>query len=370
VQLVRGSSAREDPLSREALFRQVVTLVGAVMLGFLSMALRETDGTNTGVLVFASIATAVTVIATMLVPWHRLHHAFHTVVPIVFLVVAYLARHATGGADSAYAQLALLPVFCVAVYGNRIELAGMVFAAGAVLVAPLVGNGLVDQAWVQALASLVGGSAVAFVIHRFLGQLRHQANRLQVVAGTDSLTGAANRRAWDEELSMSLVRAARAGMPLSIALLDVDRFKEFNDRHGHQAGDRLLKEAAAAWRGILRATDVLARIGGDEFAVLLPGCALDMAATIAEHLRSAVPSSAGCSVGVAAWDGSESSLGLVARADRALYDAKERGRDRVVITSDDGVRIELANGIPRAYRVQRDEPAAKRESPAPKHRAL
>jgi len=355
VQLVRGSSARQDPLSREALFRQVATLVGAVLLGFLSIALREVDGKTTGLLVEALIATATTVIVTLIMPWNRLPHVLHTLVPIVFLVVAYLARQATGGADSAYAQLALLPVFCVAVYGTRLELGVIILAAAAVLATPLLGHGAPYQAWVQTLAMLLGGSAVALVIHRFLGQLRHQANRLQVVAGTDSLTGAANRRAWDEELSMALVRAARAGMPLSIALLDVDHFKEFNDRHGHQAGDRLLKEAAAAWRGILRATDVLSRIGGDEFAALLPGCALDMAATIAEHMRAAVPATAGCSVGVAAWDGQETSLGLVARADRALYDAKERGRDRVVITSDDGVRIELANGIPRAYRDHRDE---------------
>jgi diguanylate cyclase (GGDEF)-like protein len=317
------------------------------------MALGEAEPESSGLLVQASTVTAATVIATLMVPWHRLALRLHTLVPLVFLLVAYLARRATGGADSAYAQLALLPVFCVAVYGTRLELGAVIAAAAAALAVPLAEQGASSQAWVQTGALLFGGSAVALVVYRFLDRLRHQASRLQTVAGTDPLTGAANRRAWDDELSSCLARAARDGVPLSMALLDLDHFKEYNDRHGHQGGDRLLKEAAAAWRGILRVTDVLARIGGDEFAVLLPGCALEMAATISDRLRAAVPAAAGCSVGVAVWDARETALEFVGRADRALYDAKERGRDRVVITSDDGVRVELADGIPRAYRDQR-----------------
>jgi diguanylate cyclase (GGDEF)-like protein len=352
VQLRRRGTGRPDPLSREALFRQVGALVGAVLLGFLSMAVREVDADRTGLLVQASTVTAATVVATLVLPWHRLPNLAHALVPFVFLIVAYLARQATGGADSAYAQLALLPVFWVAVYGSRIELAAMILAAGGLLMMPLLDGGATDQAWVSTFAMLFGGSSVAFLVHRFFNQIRHQNTRLQAFAGTDPLTGAANRRAWDEELSIALVRGARDGLPLSMALIDIDDFKGFNDRHGHQSGDRLLKESAAAWRSILRASDVLARIGGDEFAVLLPGCALEVAASIADRLRAAVPSSAGCSVGVAMWDPRETSTELVARADLALYEAKSLGRDRVVITSDDGVRIEVTDGVPRAYRNQ------------------
>jgi diguanylate cyclase (GGDEF)-like protein len=344
---------RQDPLSREALFRQVGALIGAVLLGFLSMAMREVGSRETGILVQASTLTAATVIATLFVPWHRLPYFLHALVPFVFLFVAFLARQATGGVDSAYAQLALLPVFWVAVYGARWELGTIFAAAGVVLTVPLLGATRLDQAWVPAVAMLFGGGAVALVVHRFITQIRRQNNRLQLVAGTDPLTGAANRRAWDDELTSALARAARDGVPLSMALIDIDQFKEYNDRYGHQGGDRLLKEAAAAWRNILRVTDVLARIGGDEFAILLPGCALEMAATIADRLRAAVPSPAGCSVGVAMWDPRESALGFVARVDRALYEAKDRGRDRVVITSDDGVRVELADGLPHAYRDER-----------------
>ena len=97
-------------------------------------------------------------------------------------------------------------------------------------------------------------------------------DRLERMARTDELTGLTNRRAWDLELARELVRADRDDAPLAIAMLDLDRFKDYNDRLGHQAGDRLLKEAAGAWRGVLRETDLLARYGGEEFAIALPGC--------------------------------------------------------------------------------------------------
>jgi diguanylate cyclase (GGDEF)-like protein len=125
----------------------------------------------------------------------------------------------------------------------------------------------------------------------------------------------ANRRAWDDELPQELARAARSGRPLCVALLDLDHFKAYIDRHGHQAGDRLRK------------TDPLARYGGEEFAVLLPDCGLDSGVEIAERLRTAPPEGT-CSIGLAACDGHEAAAHLVARADRALYAAKESGRNR------------------------------------------
>jgi diguanylate cyclase (GGDEF)-like protein len=137
----------------------------------------------------------------------------------------------------------------------------------------------------------------------------------------------ANRRAWDEELPRELARAARSGRPLCLALLDLDHFKAYNDRHGHLAGDRLLKAAAAAWGGKLRKTDLLARYGGEEFSLLLPDCQLDKGLEIAERLRTAQPEGT-CSIGVAAWDGRESADQLLTRADRALYAAKAGGRNR------------------------------------------
>ncbi len=156
-------------------------------------------------------------------------------------------------------------------------------------------------------------------------------DRLERMAHTDDLTGLINRRAWDLELEREVARARRDGAPLAVAMLDLDRFKEYNDRHGHQAGDRVLREAASAWRAVLRETDLLARYGGEEFAVALPGCDADRAGLLVNRLREVTPAGQSCSAGLACWDGSESAEQLLGRADTALYDAKHTGRDRIVV---------------------------------------
>ena len=153
--------------------------------------------------------------------------------------------------------------------------------------------------------------------------------RLEVAARTDDLTGLLNRRAWDEELGRELSRADRDGGSLCVAILDLDRFKQYNDSHGHQAGDRFLKQMAGTWTQTLRAGDILARYGGEEFALALPGTNLEHARQMLERLRESLPEGQTCSAGVCCWDGSESAESLTARADTALYAAKEAGRDQV-----------------------------------------
>jgi diguanylate cyclase (GGDEF)-like protein len=118
-------------------------------------------------------------------------------------------------------------------------------------------------------------------------------------------------------------------------MLDLDRFKAYNDEHGHQTGDRLLKAAAGAWRGQLRATDVLARYGGEEFSLVLPRCEPEDALVLLTRLREATPEEQTVSVGLAMWDGEEAPESLIARADEALYEAKNGGRNQVVIASRD-----------------------------------
>jgi diguanylate cyclase (GGDEF)-like protein len=154
--------------------------------------------------------------------------------------------------------------------------------------------------------------------------------QLQETARTDDLTGLPNRRAWEQELPRELSRAARDSRPVCVAMLDLDRFKRFNDDRGHQAGDRLLKQAASAWSGKLRTSDMLARYGGEEFSLLLPGCTLADAETLVQRLRSAMPDGETVSAGIACWDETESADELVGRADTALYAAKRGGRDRLV----------------------------------------
>jgi diguanylate cyclase (GGDEF)-like protein len=151
-------------------------------------------------------------------------------------------------------------------------------------------------------------------------------DRLRETARTDALTGLPNRRVWEEDLGRELARARRHGGSLCLVMLDLDRFKAFNDAHGHPAGDRLLADTAAAWRPIMRATDTLARYGGEEFAVLLPHSELPAAEAVVERLLDAVPLAQTASAGVAVWDGEESAEALLERADAALYAAKHAGR--------------------------------------------
>lgn len=172
-----------------------------------------------------------------------------------------------------------------------------------------------------------------------------QANRqLEQLSLTDGLTGAANRRHFDQALHLEWTRAAREGLPLALALIDIDHFKRYNDTYGHQEGDRCLQQVAAALaRSALRPGDLVARYGGEEFAVILANTDLSGAQMVGERLRDeiaalAIPhanSSAGAcvslSVGVAAQLSGDydSPAALIAAADRALYRAKERGRNRV-----------------------------------------
>jgi EAL domain-containing protein (putative c-di-GMP-specific phosphodiesterase class I) len=114
-------------------------------------------------------------------------------------------------------------------------------------------------------------------------------------------------------------------------MLDLDHFKIFNDEQGHLAGDRILQTVVTSWLAVLRGGDVLSRYGGEEFAVLLSGCRLDTAASIVERLRELVPRGLTCSAGVAQWDGAESVTALMSRCDAALYEAKARGRNRMVV---------------------------------------
>lgn len=160
---------------------------------------------------------------------------------------------------------------------------------------------------------------------------RRAREDLRDLASTDPLTGLRNRRAWDERLVVEFARARRSGRSLSVALLDLDRFKAYNDRHGHQAGDRLLADTSAGWQAQLRGSDLLCRFGGDEFALLLPDCGADCAHTIVARLQASTDPEIGCSAGLAVWDGAEDADALLARADAALYAQKAAGRGGVTV---------------------------------------
>ena len=184
---------------------------------------------------------------------------------------------------------------------------------------------------------------------RLLERLREANGLLESQAMTDGLTELANRRAFDLELAAEVRRAARARQPLSLLLLDIDRFKLLNDRIGHQAGDGCLAAVAGVLKDTVReTTDTVARYGGEEFAVILPFTDAGNARTVAEKLRAAVEALRwehvrGRSVPLTVSIGGGTVLpardfdptDLIAMADSALYAAKEAGRNRVCWQSPD-----------------------------------
>lgn len=175
--------------------------------------------------------------------------------------------------------------------------------------------------------------------------------RLKRQGLTDTLTAVNNRRFFDQRLTEEMELAARSQAPLSCLLLDVDHFKRVNDTYGHQTGDVVLKEVAALIRAQLRGSDVLSRYGGEEFAALLMGASQSKATEVAERVRQSIavhpfklPNGAEfgvtISIGIATYTPSPvggkrpSGEVLVGHADRALYDAKAGGRNRVVAAGD------------------------------------
>ncbi len=250
-----------------------------------------------------------------------------------YLIVVALLR-ASGG-PSGVATMVLLPVFWMGLRGTRKQLWCLLIGVALVFVAPLVVVGGADyppSAWRAGilfitLSGIVGTTVQALVTHA-RGQERERDRllaQLDELAHTDALTGLANRRAWQSELGRGLARARRTGESVSVALVDIDGFKAVNDMHGHPGGDSLLIRVARSWSDVLRPDDVLARIGGDEFAVLMPGCSHPEAADLSTRLQVQMPSPYSCSIGLATWEPPETPDQLMGRADDALYDAK---RDR------------------------------------------
>ena len=168
------------------------------------------------------------------------------------------------------------------------------------------------------------------------------------MAATDGLTAIANRRTFESTLEREIARAQRHAEPVSLVMVDIDHFKALNDSHGHQAGDDVLRNVAAALACECREFDLAARYGGEEFAIVLPGCTAEESLVIAERFRrvvsaapTVVPITA--SAGVATYpDHAKDADELVRVADEALYESKRAGRDRVTAAKP---RLAPATGL-------------------------
>ncbi|UUX95813.1 GGDEF domain-containing protein [Aquabacterium sp. J223] len=178
-------------------------------------------------------------------------------------------------------------------------------------------------------------------LQRQRAELALALERIQFLANRDELTGLVNRRQASELLQVEQRRADRHGSPFCIALIDLDHFKQVNDRHGHAAGDEALRRFAVEGAKRVRATDTLARWGGEEFLLLLAESGLPLAREGAERLRQALAGMTiehgdvrmclTLSAGVVQYRPGETRVQLLERADAALYRAKAEGRDRVVV---------------------------------------
>jgi diguanylate cyclase (GGDEF)-like protein len=184
-------------------------------------------------------------------------------------------------------------------------------------------------------------SMLLLLVGRDMTERERLFREVQRLSTTDPLPGLSNRRHFDTLAQLEVRRARRPRRPLSAVMLDVDHFKEVNDRCGHAAGDRVLVALAELCVSMSRRTDLKARLGGDEFCLLLPETGPSAAHQLTERIRAELQvlpfEEAGqsfqvtASMGVAGYSADESLEGLLARADRALYVAKESGRNRVVL---------------------------------------
>jgi diguanylate cyclase (GGDEF)-like protein len=264
----------------------------------------------------------------------------------------YLGGDDPGAAEGVLTVLHWVPVLLVFAFlafdGTRaIVIAGALVASVVLLIGPNAWFGVrggvaltstfVVQMMVAYVVTVVG---LSFFAHQqgTLSAWRDTAREMRTLAHTDALTGLANRRAAQEVLGREVARAARYDRDLAVLMIDIDRFKVLNDGHGHPVGDRVLVALAERLRAHVRASDLIARWGGEEFVVVAPETPMPFSLQLAEQLRAQIakdPFLDGheitVSVGVASFRPGDDVDTLISRADAAMYRAKEAGRNRVVV---------------------------------------
>lgn len=327
--------------------RERVRRLGPFLLAFgvafaLGLATRS-EMTDPGFMVLAFVITAATGVVIVEAPWSR-WPSWATLGPVVALCVAVeLMRASSHSSSAGYGALLYALVVWQAMRRRHRDLVLTIAAVTITNVAAiyLLPSTLTVQAqWRGVILS----SVVAAMIGETTYALVRERNELMAAASDlalrDPLTGLGNRRIWDDRVSAAMAEAARTGRPLTMAMLDLDHFKAFNDRHGHARGDELLVAAAAAWCSALRGSDLLVRWGGEEFAVLLPATGGAEAAEVLSRLRQVVPfgqtASVGCATVRLVPGGSVDPAEVLRRADVALYQAKAEGRDRIVAAPELG----------------------------------
>ena len=301
------------------------------------------------------VAAVVTVVIALL-PWARLLRTpvgLRLMIGWSLALVPLIVALATldGGPRSPLILVLLLPlIFAAMAYPPRVTLGvGSAMVVGQLWVVATAPDPHPAELFVQgALLALIAlmGTMIARNHERSLANSRELADRLAELADVDGLTGCLNHRSFRERLDAEVARTTRARGRVALLHVDLDHFKAVNDSFGHPVGDEVLANVGAVLAGMARRSDVVARIGGEEFAMLLPDTVLDDAVAVAERVRDRIgalqrPVHVTASVGVSALpEVADTEAQLVSTADRALYAAKRSGRDRVVAAPN--VRARLA----------------------------
>jgi diguanylate cyclase (GGDEF)-like protein len=328
---------RLTELERARMVELEVTLRPAmpiVVIGSLiSIVLCAVTISPSALIALAGIAPMATIVPRQL---PRVTHPEYVVAPAAALLITTLAIAAasTGGTSSPLIFWFVVCSVALSVrFPRRGVAAGLLFQVLVLLAAEV----LFDRASAASqVAQLVSLAAALTAFTAFTSVLLRAESRHRGVSVRDPLTGLLNRRSLEGRFDELDQQAARAHAPLSLAICDIDHFKHVNDTHGHQTGDHVLCAVATEVRQSLRTLDLAYRVGGEEFAILLPNADASAATIVAERLRAAVERlkpegiDVTVSVGIAQTTPSETGFDTIfARADQALYNAKTTGRNRV-----------------------------------------
>ena len=259
--------------------------------------------------------------------FHKAETAFFVFI-VVILAAGVLILHAYGTLHDAAPQfdqserLELIAYFAKLLFATGVLLATALFF-GVFFIYPLIRTQVREEGKLRAMTE----------------SLSARSETLEHAALTDSLTGMQNRRFFDDALREYIEEFRKIDKPVGLMILDLDHFKQVNDTHGHDVGDQVLKAVADCLKDMTRYHDVVARLGGEEFAVVAPNMDEELLMKFAERIRKAVAGLAvttgnirlkiTTSVGLAVWDRHESAEEFFRRADKHLYQAKRLGRNRV-----------------------------------------
>jgi diguanylate cyclase (GGDEF)-like protein len=335
---------REDRVTMARTFTYLFATGATLVL--LSLLFPHSAGRDTTGLLITTLAAYLVAIG-FLVAWDRLPLWAFEASPLAGTVVVSLAVYFGGPAAATAYALFYLWVALAACYflRPRIAFTHLCIASAAYALVLAVSPGhvmLPGLTWAMVTGTL---GVLGILMTTLRGQVDRLVSQLAAAARTDSLTQLANRRELEQRFAAELERSTRTARPLSIVVLDLDWFKEYNDRFGHSAGDRVLVLLAQALNRATRTSDVVARLGGEEFGVLAPETDETEAYLLSERLRAEVRTAFAretekmtISCGVASFPIHGITSGeLLHAADRALYEAKESGRDRSVVFKQAGV---------------------------------